>query len=289
MHTRLLPIALATGLLVSACGGGSNSEPTVTSQPAVSSVTGLPLNCSDYTRISQGAYVGASVPFGTYGTGKPYTSCVNISPTAQGVAFEAKWNTPPNTVNLQEVIYGLKGGYTSSNGVLPRKASDITSLTVSYDAQVTVAQGIGDLSVESWLTTGPTAGCLTPQCGVMVELFVNLQTNWNPDYRGLPIVTVDGRDWYMRAGSTKETNATSVTNTYAEPKPNGGTFQFHVSFLPVVNLPNQAQVDMKKFYTYLVSANILPDTLYFSNVEFMLESNGGAGQLRVDNLVIEVK
>lgn len=289
MHTRLLPIALATGLLVSACGGGSNSEPIVTSQPAVSSVTGLPLNCGDYTRISQGAYVGASVPFGTYGTGKPYTSCINITPTAQGVAFEAKWNTPPNTVNLQEVIYGLKGGYTSSNGVLPRKAADITALTVSYDAQVTVTQGIGDLSVESWLTTGPTAGCLTPQCGVMVELFVNLQTSWKPNYQGLPIVTVDGRDWYMRAGSTKETNATPVTNTYAEPKPNGGTFQFHVSFLPVVNLPNQAQVDMKKFYSYLVSASILPDTLYFSSVEFMLESNGGAGQLRVDNLVIEVK
>ena len=289
MHTRLLPIALATGLLVSACGGGSNSEPIVTSQPAVSSVTGLPLNCGDYTRISQGAYVGASVPFGTYGTGKPYTSCINITPTAQGVAFEAKWNTPPNTVNLQEVIYGLKGGYTSSNGVLPRKAADITALTVSYDAQVTVTQGIGDLSVESWLTTGPTAGCLTPQCGVMVELFVNLQTSWNPDYRGLPMVTVDGRDWYMRAGSTKETNATPVTNTYAEPKPNGGTFQFHVGFLPVKNLPNQAQIDMKKFYNYLVSANVLPNTLYFSNVEFMLESNGAAGELRVNNLVIEVK
>ena len=103
------------------------------------------------------------------------------------------------------------------------------------------------------------------------------------------MVTVDGRDWYMRAGSTKETNATPVTNTYAEPKPNGGTFQFHVGFLPVKNLPNQAQIDMKKFYNYLVSANVLPNTLYFSNVEFMLESNGAAGELRVNNLVIEVK
>ena len=46
---------------------------------------------------------------------------------------------------------------------------------------------------------------------------------------------------------------------------------------------------MKKFYNYLVSANVLPNTLYFSNVEFMLESNGAAGELRVNNLVIEVK
>jgi hypothetical protein len=258
----------------------------------VSSITALPLNCTDYSKIAQGAYVGASVPSGTFNTGLPYTSCINIAPTSQGVSFEAKWVTPANVVNSQQVIYGAKPGYTDSNGQLPRLAHTITHMTVAWDAELLVNSGGAGLTVNNWLSTIANPSCLTPKCGVMVELFINIKSrDWNPTGAQDPIVNIDGRDWHMRVGNFNNGQAEGTySNLYGATMPTGmGTMQYRAFFQPLVELPNQGQVDVLKFYQYLVEHNLIPNSLYMSSNQFVVESSNGSGQLQVKNLTVDVR
>jgi len=286
MKHVLLPVALAT-VLLTACGGGGD-----TSRPAVTNSRAQALDCNDYSKISQGAYIAASVPWGSYGTGQAYTSCVAIGAAGEGTAFEAKWVTPPNQTNLQEVIFGSKPGYTGSNGVLPKLAKDITRMLATWRMQL-VSSGPASVSIGVWLTDQAVTTCLTTLCGNRVEIMINLKTQaWVIADSTNPRVTIDGRDWYMKVGNFGNglPNGTFNSTDYGALKPNGSApLQYRAFFQPVVPEPDQGQVDIKQFVQYLVSHGLIPSTLHVSDVEFGVESSNSQGEFHVESWLVQVQ
>jgi hypothetical protein len=223
------------------------------------------------------------VPFGAYGGAAAYASCVAIGTTPGGVAFDAKWTTPPNVIDLQHVTY---------TGGLPRPTTTVSQLLVALDSELTVTSGTAALSIETWLTLSANTPCQTTLCGNMVELLINLQSqDWHVAQVTHPRVTINGRDWYMHAGNFGGGIVEgSVSDAYGTTKPGTQTpIQYRAFFQPVIPLPNQATVDVKEFISYLTDHNLIPTTLYVSNVAVMVESSGGSGELQVKNLAVTVK
>lgn len=297
-------IRLATLLIavaITGCGGGGGGAGGPTSQPATNSFTGAPLDCGNYNKVRQGDYVASTSPWGVTGDMAPttvdgkivpstftFTDCVGIASNPPGVQFNSKWNIPSQLtyVIYPEIIFGLKGGFTAANSQLPRAIADVKSMVVTWDYDLVNNGNMGDVLLESWLTSTATPSGLAPYQGTMVELAIILERfgGWISNASSFPVVTIGGRQYYMELGNSPNGSVQAPTNAYSAP-----AFQFHAFFYPVALLGRTANLDVKQFADYLITNRIIPAGLFFSDVEFGNEIALGAGELKMRNFSVNVQ
>lgn len=297
MRTHLLPIALATSMLLTACGGGGDSSSKDNrSRDAISGFLNQSMNCEVNGFVPVGQYVGRAVPGAARKQSQPYTDCIAVAATPTGVKYHAVWNVPQTQgieVTATVMVFGAQPGGTGSNGILPKQAVQVNQLQVNWDIASFQTTGAGALSIDASLTDRGVATSFLTRDGNMAELMINLQTwgGWTIAGRTNPVVSIDGRDWYMQVGNFGNgIPEGTYSNLYGASKPDGSAvLQYRAFFQPVQPLLNQGTVDVKKFYQYLVDHNLIPNSLYFGHVEVVTETHGGTGDLQVNNLTVDAR
>lgn len=303
--------ALSTSVLLVACGGGSggsssqsngNASSGPISQPATSSFTGKPLDCTNFNKLQAGDYIATTNPNGVTGPDPQYTfngtlitssfvytDCVGISQIGSGVEYDSKWSLPTQIRNAiyPSIIYGLKGGFTGANTQLPKSIASTNSLNVAWNYELSNAGAIGDVLLETWLTNTPTPSGLAPYQGTMVELGINLELYGGWAIKtGLPVVTVGGNQYYLDAGN----GPGAPSDKYGTIQSGNSPYQYRAFFTPVNSVGRNASLDLKLFAQFLIDNNYIPaNTLYFSDVEIGTEVAYGTGEFKVNRFNVNVQ
>lgn len=253
----------------------------------INSFNGESLICGKFDKLQLGDYIASPSAWASQ-LPAGYQDCVGISSITNGVQFNSKWSLPTSVTGAiyPEIIYGLKGGFSSANSKLPKSIASTNNLIVSWNYNF-INNGInGDVLVETWLTNTPNPKGLAPYQGTMVELGVFLENfgNWSIN-TSLPVVTVGGKQYYLSVGN----DSGAPSNTYGTIQSGNAPYQYRAFFTPLKSLGRNGSIDMKLFAQYLIDNNYLPNGLYFSALEFGTEIQYGSGELQMNNFNVTVK
>jgi hypothetical protein len=222
--------------------------------------------CADYAEFNVGELIVQNNVWGKQGI-TTYEQCVfgTGSPAGFPVGWTWTWPEPPGGVMAYpEIIYGRKPWSSSSTTTyLPRRLSDINTLTVSYDITQTAA-GSHNLSFDIWLNDAdpPTPDNITREIMIWLDHAVMGPAG---TYQGP--VTIDGEAYVFYMGSVGTGTWTYIAFVKQTPELSGDT-------------------NVKLFFDYLVSIDAVEDTEYCSAVEIGNEVVSGSGRTEFSSYTV---
>jgi hypothetical protein len=267
-------------LSLTACGGGGGGSTTVTSTgPA----------CEHEAKIQIGEYaaVNSNFLFGTTATG---TSCVNLQ-NLNNNTVSSEWtfnyaapDVTNNPVTWTTIIYGDKGS-VKTNTKLPKLLNLITSIPINYKISASTPTGGGSVFFDVNLSKIPNPTGLQPSQGTTVNIDIALNTwgdrltnpslwYWDKSNLNLPIVTIDGVQYYFQVDGTYDPNS-----------------KLPISFTRLDfkgSLNRNETINIKSFLDYLVLNNIIPNNLYVSVIELGAEIQDGVGDIKIESYNLSV-
>ena len=260
-------------LALTGCGGGDGDQGTAVEPDD----GGLARFCADGYRLRAGQFDYSNNVWGK-GNIRDYSQCVLRSGTRYGWRRDWPEGTGFNVKAYPGVIYGHKPwrNYTTTPD-LPVRVSDIDTMTVDYDVDLT-AQGRYNLAFVIYITSSNPPGPATITHEIMI--WMARTEHYDPAAGAFLIdtVSIDGitYDYY------------SVPHFNPDPgagfAPEG--YDFHAFASQANHLTAELYID--KFLDYLVAGGHIPADEYLASIELGNEVIWGTGELWLDGYRVEV-
>ena len=301
MNTKYLALSSACAILLSACGGGGGGGPATTSVAIMANATPstVPMNCAQDYSLLQANNFYANPNSWNKGSITNFTNCVGVAYNGTNIVGDIKYDWPYAPISYANgapikaypaIVYGNKPGLTPANDKLPKQITAINSLPITWDITSTRSNvSSGALFFDVWLTTTANASGLSPSQGTTVEMGITLDVwgdlnntcAYNRQLCGVPIVNIDGEQYYFIAGN----DGGAYNNQYV-----GSNSQYRVNFARVnyTGTSTSGTINLKSFLNYVVNNNLIPGNLYVSSIELGAELAYGSGEIQINRYNINI-
>ncbi len=198
-----------------------------------------------------------------------FSQSVNVKFNAKGMDLGFNWQWPSNINNnvkaYPEIIFGWKPwSNLSTTELIPIRVSASDTICVSYDNIETNFNGVGNTSLDIYITSSqtPSVSLITKEIMIWVK-------NYGQIPRGSQIasVNIDGVEYDLYIENMNWTCLTFV-NQYN------------------TNITN---VNIHKFLEYLILAHYITNSEFLSSIEFGNEIVSGTGSTTIKNFQIQIK
>ena len=284
----LLPVVIA------GCGGGSptSTAPSQPIQPVVyifnasSKTNELNLNCVSNSS-NRVAAINPSVSSEYFFQNNTWGSAT-IIPTYKWDQCIGSTFADPNTVvakwtwdmgydsgfgvkSYPEIIYGFKPGANNPTSTFPKLINNAKSIVVKWDIEIDKTDSMGQLLLESWISSTNNVTRLTDK-NMVAELGIILSC-WG---------AVNG--WCNPVGEKVNIGGYDyIFNVNAAPIPGNPMF---ITFNSVTPQLGKGGVDIALFLNFLKSRGVLNDQQYIDDIEFGTEIAAGKGAARLNSYSI---
>ncbi len=204
-----------------------------------------------------------------------YSQCIYVyeDDTLNLIGWEWQYPNEASGVNAYpQLIYGWKPWQPpSTTQNLPKQISTLTTLKVTYDAEVTRNNGDYNLAFDNWINSSPS---ITPQ-NILFEFMI-----WEDTNNLTPF------------GEFQE-NVSTTNGTYkfyiGEPdwEPEGSNWTYLC--FQRIGYRSQGTVDIDELLSYLVDEGIVSQDDYLASIEFGNEVGNSTGQSIIKAFSVEIE
>ena len=230
-------------------------------------------SCEQYFNLVFDEYKIENNTWNTQGIGS-FSQCVYLFESDILTLAGWEWDYPESARGVNaypEIIYGWKPWHNSStNSNLPIEVSDISSLNVIYDFEITRNDGDFNLTFDNWITSSSD---VMPENILYEFLITEEKVNLEP---------------FGEFQETIETSSGAYSFYMGEPdwEPEGSNWTL-LAF--VRSEPrNSGTVHIDEFLNYLIEKNIISESDYLASIELGNEIGNSSGKTIIREFKVNI-